>query len=69
LGAELKDPRVGLIDFLAQVDGRDVYLCWKLGEDEIAYWHELEAGFAGRQSLLEGSLPGGDGDVEDSESP
>jgi hypothetical protein len=58
LGVELKDPRIGLIDFLAQIDGREVYLCWKLGEGEIAYWHELEAGFAGRHSLLEGSVPG-----------
>jgi hypothetical protein len=59
LGVELKDPRIGLIDFLTQIDGREAYLCWKLGEGEIAFWHELEAGFAGRQSLLEGSVPGG----------
>jgi hypothetical protein len=59
LGVELKDPRVGLIDFLTQIDGREAYLCWKLGEGDIAYWHELEAGFAGRQSLLEGSAQGG----------
>jgi len=59
LGVELKDPRVGLIDFLTQIDGREAYLCWKLGEGDIAYWHELEAGFAGRQSLLEGSAHGG----------
>ncbi len=58
LGVELKDPRVGLIDFLTQIDGREAYLCWKLGEGDIAYWHELEAGFAGRQSLLEGSAHG-----------
>lgn len=57
LGAELKDFRVGLIDFLTQVDGRDAYLCWKLGEDEIGYWHELDAGFQGRQSLLQGTAP------------
>ncbi len=59
LGVELKDPRIGLIDFLTQIDGREAYLCWKLGEGDIAYWHELEAGFAGRQSLLEGSAHGG----------
>ncbi|HXY36634.1 MAG TPA: DUF2203 domain-containing protein [Planctomycetaceae bacterium] len=59
LGVELKDPKIGLIDFLTQIDGREAYLCWKLGEGEIAFWHELEAGFAGRQSLLEGSSHGG----------
>jgi hypothetical protein len=59
LGVELKDPKIGLIDFLTQIDGREAYLCWKLGEGEIAFWHELEGGFAGRQSLLEGSVPGG----------
>jgi len=65
LGVELKDPVTGLVDFLAQMDGREVYLCWKLGEGDIAYWHELDAGFVGRQSLLEGSVAGnkpGDGD-------
>jgi len=59
LGVELKDPRVGLIDFLTQIEGREAYLYWKLGEGDIAYWHEIEAGFAGRQSLLEGSAHGG----------
>jgi hypothetical protein len=56
LGLELKDPAVGLVDFPTQIEGRDAYLCWKLGEGDIAYWHELDAGFAGRQSLLAGSL-------------
>lgn len=59
LGVELKDPIVGLIDFYGKMDGRDVYLCWKLDEDEVAHWHELDAGFAGRQSLLEDSITGG----------
>lgn len=58
LGAELKDPVVGLVDFLTLVEGREAYLCWKLGEDEIAYWHELDAGFRGRQSVYEGSVSG-----------
>lgn len=52
LGVELKDPLVGLIDFPSRMDGREVYLCWKHGEEEIAYWHELAAGFSGRQSLF-----------------
>ncbi len=51
LGVELKDPRSGLIDFAAQLDERVVYLCWKLGENDIEHWHELDAGFAGRQPI------------------
>lgn len=58
LGVELKDAVAGLVDFRTLTDGREAYLCWKLGEDEIAYWHELDAGFQGRQSLLENSVPG-----------
>jgi hypothetical protein len=51
LGVELKDPLSGLIDFPSLMNGRPVYLCWRLGEPEVAHWHELEAGFAGRQKL------------------
>jgi hypothetical protein len=51
LGIELKDPRQGLIDFRSRRYGRVVYLCWRIGEDQIAYWHDLDAGFAGRQPL------------------
>ena len=58
LGVELKDPVSGLIDYYSKMDGRDVSLCWKLGEEEVAYWHELDAGFSGRQSLFENSVPG-----------
>jgi hypothetical protein len=50
LGVELKGPD-GLVDFPAIMDDREVYLCWKLGEPEVLYWHEREAGFAGRQRL------------------
>ena len=42
----------GLVDFYSKLDGRDVFLCWRLGESEIAHWHELDSGFAGRQSLV-----------------
>jgi hypothetical protein len=63
LGAELKDPVIGLIDFLTQIDGRDAYLCWKLGEDEIQYWHDLDSGFRGRQSLMEESVSGSGDDL------
>src|SRR5262249_24276607 len=51
LGVELKDHSIGLIDFPARRDGREVYLCWKMGEPAVAYWHELDAGYRGRQKL------------------
>jgi hypothetical protein len=50
-GCELKDPEIGLIDFLSLRDGEEVYLCWQLGEPRIAFWHYLHTGFAGRQPL------------------
>jgi hypothetical protein len=55
IGCDLKDFQIGLVDFLGRHRGHDVCLCWKLGEETIAYWHEIEAGFAGRQpvSVLE----------------
>jgi hypothetical protein len=52
LGVELKDYDKGLIDFPSRMSGREVYLCWRLGEPSVQYWHELEAGFAGRQRIL-----------------
>ncbi len=51
LGVELKEYFIGLVDFPSLMDGRPVYLCWRLGEPEVAHWHELDAGFAGRQKL------------------
>lgn len=51
LGVLLKDPSVGLCDFPHQRGDRLVYLCWRLGEDEIAWWHDRDAGFAGREPL------------------
>jgi hypothetical protein len=51
LGVELKDYFVGLIDFPCWMNGCEVYLCWRLGETEVAYWHELDAGFSGRKRL------------------
>lgn len=51
VGCELKDYQTGLVDFIGRHQGRDVYLCWKLGEDKIEYWHELHTGFAGRQAV------------------
>jgi hypothetical protein len=55
LGVEPKNGPEGLIDFPAVFDGRAVYLCWKLDEPEVLHWHDLEAGFRGRQPLTAGS--------------
>jgi hypothetical protein len=52
-GAEVKDLDEGLIDFPALHHGETVLLCWKLGEDEIRYWHHIEDGFAGRRPVEE----------------
>ena len=51
LGVIVKDVDSGLVDFPSLRDGVPVFLCWQLGEDEIAYWHELEEGFAGRKPV------------------
>lgn len=51
LGAVVKDPETGLVDFPALVDGVEAFLCWQLGEDEVAYWHGLDDGFAGRKPI------------------
>jgi hypothetical protein len=51
LGVELKDPITGLVDFRAVRGDAEVYLCWRLGEEHVAHWHDLEAGFAGRRAL------------------
>lgn len=50
-GAQIKDINTGLLDFSALKDGREVYLCWQYGENDIQFWHEIEAGFAGRQPI------------------
>jgi hypothetical protein len=51
LGVEPKSGTEGLVDFPAILGGRPVYLCWKLDEPSVLFWHDLEAGFAGRQPL------------------
>ena len=53
VGCEFKDYNLGLVDFHGRLDEREILWCWKFGEDRITYWHELEAGFAGRQPLPE----------------
>ena len=50
-GIVLRDIDQGLVDFPALMDGREVYLCWELGEDEVGYWHDLEGGYGGREPL------------------
>ncbi|MBI4150434.1 DUF2203 domain-containing protein [Candidatus Woesearchaeota archaeon] len=51
MGCVVKDLDLGLLDFLAYHDGREVFLCWKLGENEIKHWHELNSGFSGRKPI------------------
>jgi hypothetical protein len=50
-GIELKGLDDGLVDFPSERDGRPMYLCWRMGEDRIEWWHDLDSGFAGRQPL------------------
>ena len=59
LGVEVKDLGKGLVDFPGLIEGREVCLCWMLGESEVAFWHEVDAGFMGRQSLMAGTSPAG----------
>lgn len=51
LGVAVKDLDLGLCDFLGEREGRDVWLCWQYGEKQVSFWHELDAGFGGRQPL------------------
>jgi hypothetical protein len=51
VGCEVKDVDLGLIDFPTLFHGREVYLCWRLGEPDIEYWHSVEEGFAGRKPI------------------
>ena len=47
----LRDPEAGLVDFPGEREGRRVWLCWRLGEERVAHWHELDSGFIGRRPL------------------
>jgi len=53
MGIEIKDLEQGLIDFPSHFEGREIYLCWKLGEDRVKHWHELDTGFEERQEIIE----------------
>lgn len=50
-GIEVRDPDTGLIDFPSVRDGEEIFLCWRLGEDAVAWWHPIDSGFTGRQPL------------------
>ena len=51
LGVICKGMGTGLVDFRGRIDGRNVFYCWKLGEASVLYWHDVDAGFVGRQRL------------------
>src|SRR5438128_1419434 len=58
LGVEPKGAVEGLVDFPCQLEGKLVLLCWRLGEPEVLYWHDLDSGFTGRQPLTAGAVSG-----------
>ena len=53
IGCLLKDLEQGLIDFYSRFEGREIFLCWHVGEEKIKAWHELDAGFSGRQPIIQ----------------
>jgi len=63
-GCQVKDLRLGLLDFPTRYKDREVLLCWRLGEPAIDYWHEVDAGFAGRRRIDEEFLRNHSGDPE-----
>lgn len=69
LGVEPKNGPDGLVDFPSMMEDRIVYLCWKLGEPEVMYWHELDAGFRGRQPLVAGSVADDISPLDEGDAP
>lgn len=63
MGVLVKDLDIGLIDFLTRYQGREVCLCWKLGEERIRFWHGMEEGFAGRKPIDDEFLENHRGDT------
>ena len=53
IGCILKDLDLGLVDFYFRFEDRDVFLCWKLGENRIKAWHEIDSGYSGRQPIID----------------
>ena len=62
-GCICKGIEEGLVDFPCLLGGEIVYLCWRLGEDSVGYWHRIEDGFAGRKPLLDSDEENGGGNV------
>ena len=50
-GVVLRDPETGLVDFPARREGRDIFLCWRVGEDHVRFWHGTDTGFSSRRPL------------------
>ncbi len=61
IGCVLKGFDEGLVDFHSKLDDRDIFLCWKLGEDLVSHWHEIDSGFAARQPVASEPVGGGQG--------
>lgn len=57
LGVEFKDYDQGLVDFPTTINGREAFLCWKLGEDSVEFWHTVDSGFQGRERLPDLDVP------------
>jgi len=52
-GCVIKDIEIGIIDFYSRFEGRDIFLCWKLGEKTIKFWHEIDSGYEGRKPIFD----------------
>jgi hypothetical protein len=57
MDVSVKDPRIGLCDFYGRVEGKPVWLCWRYGEEAVAFYHHLDAGFSGRRPLTTAPIP------------
>ena len=53
IGCIIKDLEIGIIDFYSGFEGREIFLCWKLGEKKIKFWHEVDSGYEGRRPILD----------------
>ncbi|MBI2134778.1 DUF2203 domain-containing protein [Candidatus Woesearchaeota archaeon] len=53
IGGIIKDLETGIIDFYSKFEGREIFLCWKLGERKIRFWHEVDSGYEGRKPILD----------------